>query len=397
MSAPGGPAFRALCAAAASWLEPARAPSWTGVDWQEVARLGRVHNLGPLLHRLAGDQKLPRQRIPEAVLAGWEAAYYRNLLFNARALELLARLIEAARAEGRAFVVFKGPATVARVYRDPALRVMVDLDLIVRRGDLEPLRRLAGELGFTAAGANHPLHVVASHPGLGLGLELHFALYDFLLRREELLDRLLSERLELEVDGIGLPAAGWELAVLLEVAHLVQDDLLSDLRRWLDLAGVLGAAPAQSGWAALEAALATHGLLPELRLAVEVLEALFGRPPALVPFYRPSGFPAAVRDQVLGRIARLDRGAARPALLELAHRRGIVDRVTYLGRRLLPTGSRWRALKAERSTGAALRSLGRQTRASAVRELARWRASGLASPSGSIRAGVYARNRRRTE
>lgn len=369
MSARDGDApFRALCAAGAAWLgHPS--PGWPEtVDWRRSARLARVHNLGPLLHRLAEERRLPVAEIPPEVLAAWEAAYYRNYLFNQRALELLDRLCRAARAGSLPVAVFKGPATLARVYRDPALRVMVDLDLLVRRRDLEPLTRIAAGLGFRARADPHPIHATAVHPGLGLGLELHFDLYDFLLRRAELAERILSSPVELAIEEHRFPAAPHGLALVLEVAHLVQHDFELGLRNWLDLAALLrdaGAADREL----LREALAIHGIAEELLLAIEITDSLFALPsPAAAS---PSGYPPAERRRLIRRLTRLEQPADRGALQELARRRGPAAKLAYLGRRLLPTGSRWRALRVYRSAPLALAAIGRQTLRAGARELAR--------------------------
>ncbi len=397
MTSMGTPAFRTLLAACRRWLEPAPGVGdETATDWRRAGRLAFFHGLEPLLHRLAGQGSLAAGRIPADVLATWEAAHYRNLLFNLRAMETLERLVAAARDQRFAFVAFKGPTTMVRAYGDPALRVMVDLDLLLDRGDLEKLGRIAGRLGFVSSGSNHPVHDVATNPETGLALELHFDLYDFVRRRDELIERVLVERLELRLDGTAFPAPPPELALVLEIAHLVSHDFRVSLRNWLDLAALLSRASGSLDWPALHEALRTHGLLPEFLLALEVAAELFALAPAGVPFARPSGYSARARARVIERVAAFDQGFERPALQQLANRRGVGGKISYLRRRLLPTAGRWRALTARRGAGPALAALSRESIRSAVRELARWRSSGIAAGADSITAAVYARNRRQS-
>jgi hypothetical protein len=97
---------------------------------------------------------------------------------------------------------------------------------------------------------------------------------------------------------------------------------------------------------------------------------------------------------LIDRVAAFDRGFERPALQQLANRRGVGAKISYLRRRLLPTAGHWRALRASRGAGPALAALSRESIRSAARELARWRSSGIAVDADSITAAVYARNRR---
>ena len=385
-----------LLEACRRWLEIRPGGEIPGqLDWRRVGRLGFFHNLEPLLYRLAEQGRLPGTEIPAEVLATWESAHYRNFLFNSRALELLERLAGDAADAGMDCVAFKGPVTLTRAYGDAALRVMVDLDLLLRRSDLEGLGTLAGRLGFATSGRDHTMHAILTHAEAGLGMELHFDIYDFLLRRDELVERVLRERVMLRLDGRSFPAPPPELALVLETAHLVQDDFRVDLRHWLDLAALLSKAPADFDWQALETALRGHGVLPELLLALEVTAELFGLPPTTVPFFRPSGYPRRARRRVVEGLARIDRGRERPALQELAYRSGIGAKLSYLGHRLLPTGGRLRALAPGRGIGAALATFSRQSARTAARELGRWRSSGVAPTGDSVKARVYARNGRR--
>ncbi len=394
MTPSSAPAFRALLDACRRWLGLGAHPEAPAeVDWRQAGRLGFFHNLDPLLYRLVEQRLLPASEIPSIVLATWESAHYRNFLFNSRAIEILERLAGEARRASTAFVVFKGPATLARAYGDPALRIMVDLDLLLLRQDLETLSRITNRLGFIASGRDHLLHTVTRNPELDLDLELHFDIYDFLLRRGELVERAVTERVELQLDGRLFPAAPPELALVLDVAHLVNDDFKVDLRRWLDLAALLSQARGTVDWQGLHAALRDHGVLPEFLLAVEVTSELFALGPETVPFFRASGYSEQSRARVIEQVARLDRGSRRPALQELAYRSGVGAKISYLRRRLLPTGSRLRALApAGQGTGAALMALHRQAMQTAARELSRWRSAGVAGGAGSIKAAVYERN-----
>jgi len=68
---------------------------------------------------------------------------------------------------------------------DPTLRIMADVDLFCREGDLPRLAELARQLGFETGEQTATHHLALRHGSLPGSLELHFQLYDVLAQNHE--------------------------------------------------------------------------------------------------------------------------------------------------------------------------------------------------------------------
>ncbi len=106
------------------------------------------HGLAPLVYRNLKALGL-HNSLDAQTLEGLKGAYYRVLADN---LRLLGDLRETARESAEAGIpplVLKGPALIHLVYRDPALRPMTDIDLLVRPSDRPRLQAVLKKLGYT--------------------------------------------------------------------------------------------------------------------------------------------------------------------------------------------------------------------------------------------------------
>ncbi len=122
-----------------------------GVDWARAEELALAHGvgsiceeaLGPLCHDLPG--------LTEA-----KACFRRQRHINAyraqRALRDLRELLGALGGQGIHPIVLKGPSLALGLYRDPGLRPMGDLDLLVKEGDESRAMRALAAMGYIAQG-----------------------------------------------------------------------------------------------------------------------------------------------------------------------------------------------------------------------------------------------------
>lgn len=369
------------------------------LDPDLLARMAFTHNLEPLLFALGRDGRLPPGDVPAALAARWEKIYFQNYVFNERLLASLERLLDGVRRSGLAVAVFKGPVTAARAYGDPALRIMHDVDLLVRERDLEPLCRLAREAGYDAAAETSVYHLALADPRLGLGLELHFDLYGFLAERAALLESVLAAPATISLDGRELPAPPPEEGLLLEVAHLVNHDLRVNLKPWLDLAALLG--DERLDRPRLAALAGRHDLRREVELLTALAADLFGLGETVRtgPVGAEPAELAAAAERVRGLLLG-DGGGPSSALAEAAARAGPAARLGYLRRLLFPPLSHLRAVAGSPSRAAALGALARHLAATAGRGWRNWRRAGLARGGGgrpaaarSVKEPAYRRRR----
>ena len=164
------------------------------IDWNRLIALAETHGVMPLVHAALGQFSAPQ--VPTPVLARLWAYVTVNARKNhARAHELI-RLLAVMKNAGIRVVPFKGPLLTASLYADLRLRVFLDLDLLVERGDVLSARdllaneqyhaisplRVEDEAAFLAAQRQYDFELV--HEQTGELVELHWKTnHEFVIER----------------------------------------------------------------------------------------------------------------------------------------------------------------------------------------------------------------------
>jgi hypothetical protein len=385
-------AFRALLDACRLWLstETTGALLDARLDWDTFERLAFIHNFEPLLHRLQAEGRLCRTDIPIPLRDRWERQYFENFVFNTRALEIIQPLCDACAGHGLSVVLIKGPVTSARVYADPALRIMVDIDILCRPEDAPAVARLVRQAGFLDGGKTAVYHSHFWHRDSNLPLELHFGLYEFLPDAGALLASVLDsvEPCRLD-DGCIVPAPAPHLETAIEIAHLVNHDLRVNLKPLLDLAGGLREL---SSRALLRQTLGEWDLMPEAAIVGELLRRFF----QIETVLSDEG-PSPDRGLIDALAINIEHAGAqeRSALEELATRPGLRAKIAYLRRLLEPPSDPLEALPGR---------LGRTRLSARLAHLSQtlrrgwdkaWRGGFAAAGAPSIKRAVFRRRARR--
>ncbi len=116
-------------------------------DWPRLLDLAERHGLGPLLyHHLKPTIAHLAAPIPRQL----QSLYVRHKRGNEIRLRVLRDVLEAFEEADILPTVLKGPLLIDRVYGDPGLRPMADLDLLVPPEQAIRAQRLLGDMGFTA-------------------------------------------------------------------------------------------------------------------------------------------------------------------------------------------------------------------------------------------------------
>jgi hypothetical protein len=115
--------------------------------WPEITAQANKHGISQLLFHTV--QQIDRTAVPEAVQAKLQRRFDRairhNLLLTGELLRLIHLLAEA----GITAVPFKGPVLAEELYGSLALRVFVDLDILIHMVDRDKVRALLIANGFT--------------------------------------------------------------------------------------------------------------------------------------------------------------------------------------------------------------------------------------------------------
>lgn len=118
------------------------------LDWDYVLHAANLHGISPLL--FAAHQR--GLAMPERAADASRSAYWMTHFRNRTLLAELTDVLDLAEKRGIALMPLKGALLAAHYYATSALRPMSDLDLLVKRGDVDVLAALLLSCGYTAAG-----------------------------------------------------------------------------------------------------------------------------------------------------------------------------------------------------------------------------------------------------
>ena len=115
-------------------------------DWDGFLALARRHRLGPLIYRRL--REAGAGLAPPGVEAEFQSLYFLSLRRNHLLLRELAGIASRLRSAGIEAVAYKGPLLARMIYGDIALRESLDLDLLIRKRDVEAAHQALRDLGY---------------------------------------------------------------------------------------------------------------------------------------------------------------------------------------------------------------------------------------------------------
>ncbi len=141
--------YRALIAVS-SPEQPLELAVFDGIGWDELLRRARYHSLSPLLaHRLLESSV----EMPLELRARLKQEFQSNLRRNFALLDETTRIASVLREEGIDAIPYKGPILAEQLWGSFALRECSDIDLLVRRADVDRAAQILSSLGYCAVSA----------------------------------------------------------------------------------------------------------------------------------------------------------------------------------------------------------------------------------------------------
>jgi len=275
-----------LFAATGAWLfQDQRAtqqlPHENEAGWKTVSDLAHVHNLEPILYWVLSNTRIPT-KIPQWLKQEWEQAYFGNFLRNEEYFKLLQTLLAKCKEEGISIIVLKGPALIGRIYRDPALRTLSDLDILCSPIDLHRIVTIARQMGYTMMdvgddpeAAHHLAMVQAASWSI---LEFHFMPYEVIQNHERFMQLAWDRREWIDVGDFHCPVLCLEMELLFNIAHLVQHQFDVSLKHYLDIAGLFVFCKRLFNWNRIEALLRDFRLEQAFALTTGFLSTMMRLP-----------------------------------------------------------------------------------------------------------------------
>ena len=105
------------------------------LDWDQLCAQADWHGIGPLLYRHL--RELPEGMVPDTALGVLHRQTRVAVVWNLYLRRELIRLLGVLNDVAIPVMPLKGPVLADLLYDDPSLRVSGDIDLLVRREDLE--------------------------------------------------------------------------------------------------------------------------------------------------------------------------------------------------------------------------------------------------------------------
>jgi len=118
------------------------------LDWGKIKKIAEKEKLSPLLY--VNLEEFSQGRVPREIMASLKQVYLANLQRNLVLEKEIFHILELASDKKIKIILLKGLALIYALYKDQALRIMVDVDMFIARQDLLPLREIFLQLGYRA-------------------------------------------------------------------------------------------------------------------------------------------------------------------------------------------------------------------------------------------------------
>lgn len=292
------------------WL--AQACDWSDTDWEVARWVTQVHGIAPLLHAQSATWPGAASLAPQlrAYLAG---QHQRSAARVGLLLAELAEILAAFEADGLPVVPLKGSLLATRYYAAPGLRLMNDLDLLVRREHEPRAVELLGQLRYGQVGRSWKHLMLArpeasgpvvdydgEHPANPRSLDLHTQLAEaFWGIRYDLSEPVWAGA----QPGRLLGHAALDMPTLVLLQHLVAhavSDMIARRVRLLHLHDIalVAARVDRRGWEQLVEAAQSRREQRYLYPALQLASRQFGAVPADVLAALRPGVPPSLRDML---------------------------------------------------------------------------------------------------
>lgn len=275
---------------------------FAGADWRSLIQESDRHGVTPLLYfcvKASGDS-----HVPPAIIETLRNAYLHSAAANARRYRQLSTILAALKDELIPVIVLKGAHLAEVVYGGMVgLRTMGDVDLLLRREDLQRSRERLLEIGCCQSGEG------------ALNLDIHWNIGDVDLFGNR---GLAVGQFNIDVDGIwerARPAViGGVTALVLcpedllthLCIHLSYDHLFLDagLRSLCDLRQTIRHYDSQIEWGGVQRRSEKWGMRNGVFLSLLLAKTLLGAdvPDQVVESMKPDEWDAEARDWALSQV-----------------------------------------------------------------------------------------------
>lgn len=225
------------------------------MDWDDLVQYLDHQAIAPLAYsRLQSDAEL-WSALPPAAQEQLQQRYLYNAQRNLQIYYQFLKLVKTLRLAGIPVIILKGVFLAYAVYEDRALRPMADVDILVRRSDVEGVESALLAAGYQLSQWKHRdwclknhYHLSYIHPGVNVNIEIHWHILrpgtPYGLEIEE----LWQQAQPITMAGVELWALSPEHLLLYQCLHIAKHAFGLGLRHFCDLAAILGRYQGQIDW-----------------------------------------------------------------------------------------------------------------------------------------------------
>lgn len=213
------------------------------VDWEAVGKIAKEQDVVSFLYDGAVAAGAP---VSGALLQQWRTRMLQGVVRNDRLLRAQNEIVECLAAAEIPAVVLKG-SSVSQYYPQPDLRVLGDIDILVGKADIEPVKQMLEQHGYRFTEHDHNFHLSFSRADAYV--ELHYnvtKLPDSAGGRaaKAVIDTFLTDIGQGKVNGYGFPVLSEPNQAMMLLLHMIRHMFSSGigLRQILDWAVYMAAA-----------------------------------------------------------------------------------------------------------------------------------------------------------
>ncbi|MDD4909382.1 MAG: nucleotidyltransferase family protein [Candidatus Omnitrophica bacterium] len=255
------------------------------LDWPEIIALCGRHKVSPLLYynlnKLGAGGMLK-----DAAWSNIRNYYYaninRNILFQKNLCFILEKLNEA----GLEVIVLKGALFIEEVYRNPGLRALSDIDMLVKKNDITAVKGVLFQNGYKEVPfsgrpdtRNDAAFEVTKEieNNLNLGLDVHEEFVPARPYRIDLPD-LWDRTREKVINGTKLSFPSWEDTIIYCALHIRKHPRPNTLhlKFIVDIDAILRSSGLDLDWGYIEAAAKKSAFIHSVYFALYIAKELFG-------------------------------------------------------------------------------------------------------------------------
>jgi len=117
------------------------------IDWHKTIKLSKQQQISPFLYYTIKSLEL-QSAIPQDILTTMKKHYYSNLKRNLTIEKEIFLILELAKRESISIIPFRGFSLIHTLYRNPGIRVMADVDILIKGNEFYKINSALNQLGY---------------------------------------------------------------------------------------------------------------------------------------------------------------------------------------------------------------------------------------------------------